>query len=99
MRLNGIARAAFIGSINRAVASQSYLMESTIMTASSGDQCIAKDSSNRLPARGLSDAVAAKDYFLLHTRVTYAPLAIWKDFHWTCTVTSFASPVQDRSKF
>jgi len=69
------------------------------MTASSGDQMIAENSPNILPARSLSDAVAAKDHLLLRTRVTYAPLAIWKDFHWTCTVTSFASPVQDRSKF
>jgi len=69
------------------------------MTASNGDQIIVRNAPNSLPAHSLSDAAAAKDHLLLHTRVTYAPLAIWKDFHWTCTVTSFAPPMQDRSKF
>jgi hypothetical protein len=71
-------------------------MEFLGMTASSGDQLIARNSSNSSAAHALSDAEAAKDHALLHTRVTYAPLAIWKDFHWTCTVTSFAPPVADR---
>lgn len=68
------------------------------MTASSSDQSFAKNSPNSSPAHSLSDAVAAKDDSLLHARVTYVPLAIWKDFHWTCTcrVTSFAPPAQDR---
>ena len=66
------------------------------MTASSGDQRIARNAANSLPAHSLSQAVAAKDHSSLHTKVTYAPLAIWKDFHWTCTITSFAPPVQDR---
>jgi hypothetical protein len=50
---------------------------------------------NSLPARPLSDAVAANDGLMANARVTYAPLAAWKEFHWTCTVTSFA-PVRDR---
>jgi hypothetical protein len=50
---------------------------------------------NGLPARSLSDAVTANDGLMANTRVTYAPLAVWKDFHWTCTVTNFA-PVRDR---
>ena len=49
---------------------------------------------NSLPARPLSDALAANDGLMANARVTYAPLAVWKDFHWTCTVTSFA-PVRD----
>ena len=66
------------------------------MTASSGDQIIAGNVASSLPAHALSDSAAAKDRLMLHTKVTYAPLAIWKDFHWTCTVTSFAPLVQDR---
>ena len=66
------------------------------MTASSGDQCISRNSPNSSPARPLSNAAAAKDDLIVNARVTYAPLAVWKDFHWTCTVTSFAPPVQDR---
>jgi hypothetical protein len=72
-----------------------HLMEFFVMTASSGDRFIARTSPNSSPAQR-SDVAAAKDHLLLHTRVTYAPLAIWKDFHWTCTITSFALPVQDR---
>jgi hypothetical protein len=49
---------------------------------------------NSLPARPLPNAVAANDCLMASARVTYAPLAVWKDFHWTCTVTSFA-PVRD----
>jgi hypothetical protein len=78
------------------VAIAKHLMELFVMTASSGDQFIARNSPNNSPARARPDVVAAKDHLLLHTRVTYAPLTIWKDFHWTCTVTSFAPPVQDR---
>jgi hypothetical protein len=66
------------------------------MTASSGEQPIARTSPNALPAHVRSNVAAAKDRLLLHTKVTYAPLAVWKDFHWTCTVTSFAPLVQDR---
>jgi hypothetical protein len=50
---------------------------------------------NSLPAHPLSDAAAANDGLMANARVTYAPLAVWKDFHWTCTVTSFAS-IRDR---
>ena len=73
-----------------------HLMEFFVMTASSGDQFIARTSPNSSPAHVRSDGAAAKDHLLLHTRVTYAPRAIWKDFHWTCTITSFAPLVQDR---
>jgi hypothetical protein len=43
----------------------------------------------------MPDGAAVNDGLMANARVTYAPLAIWKDFHWTCTVTSFA-PVRDR---
>jgi hypothetical protein len=66
------------------------------MTASGGDQRSSENSLNSSPARRLSDAAHAKDDLLVNARVTYAPLAVWKDFHWTCTVTSFARLVQDR---
>jgi hypothetical protein len=66
------------------------------MTASSGDQYISRNSSNSSPASPLSNAAAAKDDLLVNARVTYAPLPVWKDFHWTCTVTSFAPLAQDR---
>lgn len=54
------------------------------------------DLTNTSPARPLPGAIAAKDEFMANARVTYAPLAVWKDFHWTCTVTSFAPLAQDR---
>ena len=73
-----------------------HLMEFFVMTASSGDQFIARTSPNSLPAHVRSGVATAKDHLLLHTKVTYAPLAIWKDFHWTCTIASFALPVQNR---
>jgi hypothetical protein len=65
------------------------------MTTSSCDEPISRPAISP-PARVLSDAAAATDHQPLHAKVTYAPLAVWKDFHWTCTVTSFASPLQDR---
>jgi hypothetical protein len=71
-------------------------MEFLIMTASSGEQFIARTSPHSSPAHVRSDVAAAKDRLLLHTKVTYAPLAIWKDFHWTCAITSFAPSAQDR---
>lgn len=52
---------------------------------------------NSLPRCPDSDAIAANDCLMANARVTYAPLAVWKDFHWTCTVTSFA-PVRDHSE-
>jgi hypothetical protein len=66
------------------------------MTVSNGDQAISRTSPNGSPERPLSDAIAAKPDLIVNARVSYAPLNVWKDFHWTCTVTSFAPPVQDR---
>lgn len=68
------------------------------MTASSGDQCISRHSPNSSPERQLPDAVAGKDDLIVNARVTYAPLAVWKDFHWTCTITNFAPLPRDCSE-
>jgi hypothetical protein len=65
------------------------------MKISSCSESSPKNLPNSLPAHPPSDAVAANDCLMANARVTYAPLAVWKDFHWTCTVTSFAS-VRDR---
>jgi hypothetical protein len=61
------------------------------MKASSRSESSPRNLTNSLPARPLSDAIAANDCLMSNAQVTYAPLAVWKDFHWTCTVTSFAS--------
>ena len=52
------------------------------MTASNGNPCISRNSADRLP-----EAPAIKNDLTVNATVTYAPLAVWKDFHWTCTVT------------
>jgi hypothetical protein len=64
------------------------------MKASSCTEASSRNLPNSLPARSLSDAVANNDGLMANARVAYTPLAVWKDFHWTCTVTSFA-PVRD----
>lgn len=66
------------------------------MTASSGDHRISRKLRDGSSERPPSIAVAAKDDLTVNVRVTYAPLAVWKDFHWTCAVTSFAPLVPDR---
>jgi hypothetical protein len=65
------------------------------MTTTGSDQCISKNSANGAPVWPRSDASAGKNDSIVNARVTYAPLAVWKDFHWTCTVTNFSSPVHD----
>jgi hypothetical protein len=64
------------------------------MTATKCDERIRRNSTNTLPLNS-SSGVTNRE-LMANAKVTYAPLAIWKDFHWTCTVTSFAPPVQDR---
>jgi len=64
------------------------------MTVKSCEQPIARNSTISSSTRVLSDAATADH--LLNAKVNYAPLAVWKDFHWTCTVTSLAPVVQDR---
>jgi hypothetical protein len=66
------------------------------MTASNGDQCISRDSPKSSLGHPLPDVVVATKDLMVNARVTYTPLAVWKDFHWTCTVRTFAPPVQDR---
>jgi hypothetical protein len=68
------------------------------MTVCSCDQPIPRNLPNSLPARPLSDAIAANDGLMANARISYAPLAAWKDFHWTCTITNFAPLAQDRSE-
>jgi len=68
------------------------------MTVGSCDQPIPRNLPNRLPVRPLSDAIAANDGLMANARISYAPLAVWKDFHWTCTITNFAPLAQDRSE-
>jgi hypothetical protein len=68
------------------------------MTVSNGNQAIPRTLSNSVPAHALSDAIAANDGLMANARITYAPLAVWKEFHWTCTVTNFASLARDRSE-
>jgi len=65
------------------------------MTASSCNEPIPRNSPNNSTARPRSDALAANEWLMANARVTYAPLTVWKDFHWTCTVTGFAA-LRDR---
>jgi hypothetical protein len=65
------------------------------MTATQSDERIRRNSTNVTSARPLSSALAAND-LMANAKVTYAPLAVWKDFHWTCTVTTFGPLPQDR---
>lgn len=68
------------------------------MTASDGDQRTSRNPPNSSRERPLSDARAATKHLIVNARVTYAPLVVWKHFHWTCTVTNFAPLVRDRSE-
>ena len=64
------------------------------MTATKCDERM--DVTSTSVARLLPAAIVAKNELMANARVTYAPLAVWKDFHWTCTVTSFAPLAQGR---
>lgn len=64
------------------------------MTASGGDQRTSRNSPNCSPKRSLSDAAVATQDLIVNARVSYAPLVVWKHFHWTCTVTNFAPLVR-----
>jgi len=61
------------------------------MKISSCDETMPRNLPSSFPARPAAEAIAANDCLMANARVTYAPLAVWKDFHWTCTVTSFAA--------
>ncbi len=94
MRLNGIELVAFIRLPFTGLGPKPA--DGAVMTVNGGNQCSSRNSANSSPTRPLPDAVAAKDDLIVNASVTYAPLGVWKDFHWTCTVTSFAPLVQDR---
>ncbi len=66
------------------------------MTASKRDERIRWNSTNTSPPHSFFGATAGNGELVANATVTYAPLAVWKDFHWTCTVTAFAPRAQDR---
>jgi hypothetical protein len=91
MRLNGIAVTAFIKS-------EPVLTEFFVMTASSCDQAISTRSPNDSSPRRLFDAAPSRDCLMVKACVTYAPLAVWKDSHWVCSVTTLAPSMRQRLK-
>jgi hypothetical protein len=68
------------------------------MTVSSGNEAISKSLPNNSSPRAVSDAVRSGDSLMVRATVTYAPLAVWKDSHWTCSVTSLAPLMQERTE-
>jgi hypothetical protein len=60
------------------------------MMESTGDEENPRISPISLSVGSPSDALAADRGLIVDARVTYVPLAVRKDFHWTCTVTSAA---------
>jgi hypothetical protein len=65
------------------------------MTVSSGDEPNPRISPISLSVRSPSAVRAADRSLIVDARVTCAPLAVWKDLHWTCTVTPVAPVAQD----
>jgi len=63
------------------------------MTATKCDERMGVTNASVAPP--LPGAIAVNNQ-MANARVTYAPLAVWKNFHWTCTVTTFAPLAQDR---
>jgi hypothetical protein len=61
------------------------------MPVTSCDKPISKNLASNSPARATSDATPTLDYPLVNVAVTFAPLAVWRDSHWTCTVMPSAS--------
>jgi hypothetical protein len=66
------------------------------MTANSCNEAISKSLPNNSSPRAFSDAVPSRDSLMVRATVTYAPLAVWKDSHWACSVTSLAPLTQER---
>jgi hypothetical protein len=66
------------------------------MTANSCNEPVSRDLANNSAAGSPADAMAANDRLITNARVSYAPLAVWKDCHWTCTITGFAPLMRDR---
>jgi hypothetical protein len=65
------------------------------MPVSSCDEPISRNLASNSPARATSGATPIRDYPPVNVAVTYAPLAVWRDSHWTCTVMPSA-PMSDR---
>jgi hypothetical protein len=65
------------------------------MPVSSCDESISRNLPSNSPARSISDAAPAREYPPVNVAVIYAPLAVWRDSHWICTVTTSA-PTPDR---
>lgn len=94
MRLNGIAVTAFLKSRLWAVA---VIPDGAfVMTVSSCNEAISRNLPNDSSPRAFCDAVPGADSLTVRTTVTYAPLAVWKDSHWTCSVTTPAPLMQER---
>jgi hypothetical protein len=66
------------------------------MTASSCNEAISRSLPNNSSPRAFSDVVPGRDNLMGTATVTYAPLAVWKDSHWTCSVTTLAPLMQER---
>jgi hypothetical protein len=65
------------------------------MPVSSCDESISRSLPSNSPARSISDVAPPREYPLVNVAVIYAPLAVWRDSHWICTVTNPA-PMPDR---
>lgn len=66
------------------------------MTASSCNEAISRSLPNNSSPRAFSDAVPGRDGLIGRATVTYAPLAVWKDSHWICSVMTLAPLMQER---
>jgi hypothetical protein len=65
------------------------------MPVSSCDEPISGNLPSNSPAGATSDAVPTRDYPIGNVAVIYAPLAVWRDSHWICTVTA-STAIQNR---
>jgi hypothetical protein len=65
------------------------------MPVSSCDEPSSRNLPSNSPARATCDAGSIRDYPMVNLAVTYAPLAVWRDSHWVCTVRASA-PTLDR---
>ena len=64
------------------------------MPVSSCNEPISGNLPSNSPARATSDAVPTRNYPLVNFAITYAPLAVWRDSYWTCTIATSA-PMPD----
>jgi hypothetical protein len=66
------------------------------MTASSSSEAVLKSLPNNSSPRTSFNAVAHRDSLIARATVTYAPLPVWRDSHWICSLTSVAPLMQER---